>query len=107
VLQHIPVFITALQRVASIIFALGVVLLLSAAYLRSAVSAHPSTGRVPTTNTVLYITFPLTTAVHAALSVLHAPPILAAIGLHTAAYTSMIVALGTLFAGLGMWGVVV
>jgi hypothetical protein len=101
--QHIPVFITALQRVASIVFALGVVLLLSAAYLRSAVSAH----RVPASNTVLYITFPLTTAVHAALSVIHAPPILAAIGLHTAAYTSMIVALGALFAGLGMWGVVI
>jgi hypothetical protein len=108
------VFITCLQRIASIVFSLGVALLLSAAYLRSSVSTHVAVttqghqGRLhdlPTANTALYITFPLAALLHALRSVLHAPPVLATIGLHTAAYTSLIAGLGTLFAGLGMWEV--
>jgi hypothetical protein len=34
---------------------------------------------------------------------LHTPPILAWIGAHAAAYAGVVVGLGALFAGLGMW----
>jgi hypothetical protein len=96
------VFVTCLQRLAATAFALGITLLFASAYLRAAVSAAGPAR----TNAVLLATLPPAAALHAALSVLHAPPVLARIGLHTAAYTSLIPALGALFAGLGMWEVV-
>jgi hypothetical protein len=115
--QRIPVFISCLQRIASILFALGSFLILSAAFLRSAVS-YPITPSVllvddldshrwhtPRRNVALYIAFPILTVVHASLAVLHAPPVLARMGLHTAAYMSLVAGLGAFFAGLGMWEV--
>lgn len=42
---------------------------------------------------------------HTGLAVLFIPPVLKRIGVHTAAYSSLLVALGLLFGGLAVWGV--
>lgn len=123
--QHIPVFIACLQRTAAILLSLGLTLLVGAAYLRSAISApssspFPSLSALlapsplptlrpsppPTSNTPLFLALPLVALVHFLLATLHAPPLLAHAGVHTAAYVGAIVGLGALFAGLGAWGVV-
>lgn len=41
--------------------------------------------------------------VHAGLGILHAPPLLARVGIPAAAYASCIVGLGLTFAGVGVW----
>lgn len=42
---------------------------------------------------------------HMVLAVLFIPPVLTKIGVHTAAYSSLLVALGFLFGGLAAWDV--
>jgi len=108
----IPVIITTLQRLDSILLSLGLSLLISHAYLSSSISSplHPVSAfssMLPTThhgNRPLMITFPIAVTVHAALAMLYTPPILPRIGVHTAAYISLLGALGVFFAGLGVWG---
>jgi hypothetical protein len=115
-MQHIPVFISCLQRIASIVLTLGFTLLLSGAYLRSTISLssihepvlvwhHPHPLAPPKNNTPILVAFSAVYAVHLVLSLLHAAPILPRVGLHTAAYASVIAGLGSLFAGLGLWNV--
>jgi hypothetical protein len=107
---------------------LGLTLILGGAYLRSTFSLPPS-GTTPPPFTdlsaaplapnsyaptypytrsdrALIIAFPAAVALHAALALLHTPPALARVGAHVAAYASLVVALGVLFAGLAMWGAV-
>ncbi|EIN05231.1 hypothetical protein PUNSTDRAFT_128032 [Punctularia strigosozonata HHB-11173 SS5] len=125
---RIPVFISCLQRVDSILLSLGLTLLLSASYLRSTASVPPPRPQspllvqsdapsttlshthtapgAPTSNRAIAITFPVVVALHAALALVHSPPVLARVGVHVAAYAGLLFALGMLFAGLAMWGAV-
>jgi len=102
----IPVFISTLQRLNSIILSQGLNLLLSAAYLSSSMSL-PVRQKGPSvtlpTNRPIAITFPVIMALHLLLSILHTPLVLPRIGLHTASYVGLIVGLGSLFAGLAIW----
>jgi len=106
---NIPVFITCLQRIDSIILSLGTTLLVSWAYLRSPISLPSSDTRDSAhrsrSNTAFWVTFPLVCLIHMALAVLFTPPVLARIGVHTAAYSSLLVVLGFFFGGLAVWDV--
>ena len=55
-------------------------------------------------NWPLILTFALVYAVHLALSLLHSPMLLPRVGVHVVAYVGFLVGLGSVFAGLGMWG---
>lgn len=103
--QYIPVFVPCLQRVDSFLFSLGFTLVLAWAYLLSPLS-FPQGQDVPAmySNRPLQITFPLVVVVHVFLSVLHSPPVLPRIGVHTTAYVGLLVGLGGFFTGLGLWG---
>lgn len=102
----IPVFISTLQRFNSIILSQGLNLLLTAAYLSSAMSVPilqtPPSNKL-LSNRPIAITFSIVIILHLLLSILHTPLILPKIGLHTASYVGLIVGLGSLFAGLGVW----
>jgi len=104
----IPVFVSYLQRLSSLILGLGLSLLLSAAYLRSPLSLPTdplikvlSSSISPTLLTTLLLVFSL----NLFIAFLHTSLVLPRIGLHTAAYIGLLVGLGTLFGGLGEWGV--
>lgn len=104
--QKIPVFISTLQRLNSIVLSQGLNLLLSAAYLSSPISLPVPQNSAATTlptNRPFIITFPVAVVIHLLLSILHTPLVLPRIGLHTASYVGLIVGLGCLFAGLGLW----
>jgi hypothetical protein len=104
--QKIPVFISTLQRLSSIILSQGLSLLLSSAYLGSPISFQlPQTSPTPllSSNRPFVITFPIVVMIHLLLSMLHTPLVLPRIGLHTASYMGLIIGLGCLFAGLGVW----
>lgn len=107
---HIPVFVSCLLRIASIALSLGFLLLLSAAYLSAplsrssllfAASSHPP---IFTTNGAFYVTFSLVFLLHFSISLLHTPMVLPKIGVHVVAYVGFLIGLGSIFAGLGMWG---
>ena len=107
--QNIPVFITCLQRVDSIILSLGSTLLVAWAYLRCPISTLTPDTEDPRygspDNTAFWVTFPLVCLIHMGLAVLFTPPVLTRIGVHTAAYSSLLVCLGLLFGGLAAWDV--
>jgi hypothetical protein len=106
------VIITTLQRLDSILLSLGLSLLISYAYLSSSISSPIHPVSVPLSmlspthhgNRPFAITFPIAVAVHVALAMLYTSPVLPRIGVHTAAYISLLGALGVFFAGLGVWG---
>ncbi|KAA1474090.1 hypothetical protein DENSPDRAFT_781042 [Dentipellis sp. KUC8613] len=117
---YIPVFITCLLRIASVVLSLGFTLLLSAAYLSAPISLSPYrphsllaffappvqlVAHIPLydSNRAFYITFALVFLLHFFLSVLHTPVLLPRIGVHVVAYLGFLVGLGTVFAGLGLW----
>ncbi|KAJ7457051.1 hypothetical protein FB451DRAFT_1275783 [Mycena latifolia] len=87
-LVRIPVFIPCLQRVNSLLFSIGLFLLLGA----SLYSAD-RLGLVA-----------LAAATHLLLAVLHAPWVLPRVGVHSAAFVGAVVSIGALFAGLAVWG---
>ncbi|KAF8608800.1 hypothetical protein BDV93DRAFT_208737 [Ceratobasidium sp. AG-I] len=91
-LPNIPVFISCLQRVDAQILSIGFTLLISAAYV--------SDNR---TNLFRGLIFGLVAALHSVLTIVWAEA-LPRIGIHTASYTSLLVAIGTFFAGLAFWG---
>ena len=103
--QYIPVFVPCLQRVDSFLFSMGFTLVLAWAYLLSPLSFPP--GYEPPaiySGRPLAVAFPLVVVVHVFLSLLHSPPVLPRIGVHTAAYVGLLVGLGGFFIGLGLWG---
>lgn len=91
-LPNIPVFISCLQRVDAQILSLGLTLLVSAAYV--------STNR---TDMFRGIVFGLVVALHSMLTIVWAEA-LPRVGIHAVSYLSLLVAIGTLFAGLALWG---
>jgi hypothetical protein len=103
--QKIPVFVSCLQRISSIILSFGITLLLSSSYLCAPLS-RPDLSSLffeELSNGGFFWTFAIIFVLHTALAVLHTPLVLPRIGVHTAAYISLLVGLGCLFAGLGMW----
>ncbi|THH12432.1 hypothetical protein EW146_g7707 [Bondarzewia mesenterica] len=111
---RIPVFVSCLLRIASIVLSLGFMLLISAAYLSaplsiqlypttSVASYHPP-GPIFASNAAFYITFAVVFVLHLALSLLQTSMVLPRIGIHVVAYVGFLVGLGSVFAGLGMWG---
>ncbi|KAG8712734.1 hypothetical protein FRC08_014145 [Ceratobasidium sp. 394] len=91
-LPNIPVFISCLQRIDAQLLSMGFTLLVSAAY-------------VSEQRTWLFrgIIFGLVLLLHSILTIVWAEA-LPRIGIHTASYTSLLVAIGTFFAGLALWG---
>lgn len=98
-----------MQRIDSIILSLGTTLLVAWAYLRSPISLLSSDAEnsthTPQNNTAFWVTFPLVCLIHMGVVVLFTPPVLTRIGVHTAAYSSLLVALGLFFGGLSVWDV--
>ena len=107
--QKIPVFVSCLQRFDSIILSVGLTLLVSSAYLRSPLSVPVADSRIIPYPIISHkpfiITFPIVLLIHMSLSSLYTPMILPRIGIHTAAYVSVLVSLMCFFAGLAGWGV--
>ncbi|PSR73039.1 hypothetical protein PHLCEN_2v11143 [Hermanssonia centrifuga] len=99
----IPVFVSCLQRIDSILLSTGNTLVLSAAYLHSSLSFSPSSS-ASFNNRPILITFPLVLLINWVLSVMHTPLILPRIGVQTTAYIGLLFGLGSFFAGLGYWG---
>ncbi|KAI0252251.1 hypothetical protein BJV78DRAFT_1275022 [Lactifluus subvellereus] len=107
---RVPVFVSCLLRVASILLSLGFVLLLSAGYLTSPLASPPAAEDVTMvtippswTNSIFWGTFAGVCGINWSLSLLHTPVFLPRVGVHVVAYLGFLVGLGTLFAGLGMW----
>ncbi|KAF4586291.1 hypothetical protein EYR38_010566 [Pleurotus pulmonarius] len=112
----IPVFLSCMQRLNSVLFSLGIFLLTSSAYLRSPLSTSTISPVPPNilptpdgdleqnqNNKSLFITLPLLILIHFALSSLHTPLVLPHLGVHTVVYAGLLVSLGACFAGLGVW----
>ncbi|KAG6374113.1 hypothetical protein JVT61DRAFT_4757 [Boletus reticuloceps] len=104
----IPIFVSCLQRFDSIILSIGLTLLLSSAYLRSPLSVPVADSRIIPYPIIsqkpFMVTFPIVLLIHTSLSSLYTPMILPRIGIHTAAYVSVLVSLMCFFAGLAVWG---
>lgn len=101
--QKIPVFVSCLQRLNSIILSLGLSLLLSGGYLRSPLSTSSISTNTASNYKPFAITLPIVIVIHLFLSLLHSPLALPRIGLHVASYVGLLVALGCLFVGLAAW----
>lgn len=101
---RIPVFVSCLQRIDAFVLTLGMTLILAASYLRSRI-AFPD-GDLPTiySNRAFAVTFPLIVLFHLFLCLLHTPPVLRRVGVHTTAYVGFLFGLGSVFTGLGLWG---
>ncbi|QRV94169.1 hypothetical protein RhiJN_22187 [Ceratobasidium sp. AG-Ba] len=91
-LPNIPAFISCLQRIDGQILSMGLTLIMSAAYV-SEQRTRLFRGAIMAAVLVL----------HSILTVIWAET-LPRIGIHTASYTSLLVAIGTFFAGLALWG---
>ena len=117
-IQRIPVFISCLHRINSILSSLGICLLLTAAYMQStfAVLALSSSAPSPTPSTSFSKQHPGTASnqrlaltalpilvIYTLLAMMHTPLILPRIGIHTFVYVELLVSLGVFFGGLGMW----
>jgi hypothetical protein len=97
-------------RVASILLSLGIVLLLSAGYITSPLALPPTTENALVTsipqswsNGTFWGTFVGVCGIHWCLSILHTPVFLPRVGVHVVAYLGLLVGLGMLFTGLGVW----
>lgn len=97
-----------LQCFDSIILSVGLTLLVSSAYLRSPISVPVADGDIVPYPVVSYkpfaVTFPIVLFIHSTLSSLYTPLVLPRIGVHTAAYVSVLVSLMCFFTGLAIWG---
>ncbi|KIJ26225.1 hypothetical protein M422DRAFT_38321, partial [Sphaerobolus stellatus SS14] len=101
----IPVFVSCLLRIDSILFSLALFLIISSSYLtylsRPFANEHPIEAVQSTIPTFVVVFL-----VHTILGFGWTPDILPRVGLHAASYVSCIVALGAFFVGLAMWGAI-
>jgi hypothetical protein len=100
--QEIPVFISCLLRIDSIMLSVALFLIVAASYLSSL--SRPSSIEHPVQ--VIWDTIPaflLVCLLHTVLGFGWLPHILPRIGLHVASYVSCVVGLGILFVGLARW----
>ncbi|KAG8907954.1 hypothetical protein FRB99_001462 [Tulasnella sp. 403] len=122
---NIPVFISILQRIDSILLTIGLTLTISSVYLAQLAnhSAPPPSESLPNSSppSILVVhpestpaeieaaltnTFPsyvVLTLLHGSLALMWTEA-LPRIGVHTASYTALVVSLGVFFAGLAWWG---
>lgn len=102
--QRIPVFISCLQRIDSILLSTGITLSLSASYLHSSLSQSiPHPDNTSSTNRPFLIALPLVLILNFFLNILYTPLILPRVGLHTTSYIGLLLGLGSFFTGLGLW----
>ena len=104
--KRVPVFVSCLLRIASILLSLGFVLLLSAGFLAlPGLETNAMIEFVPPSRSqgTFWGTFVAVCGVNWGLSLLHTPVFLPRVGVHVVAYLGLLVGLGTLFAGLGVW----
>ncbi|KZT68028.1 hypothetical protein DAEQUDRAFT_728293 [Daedalea quercina L-15889] len=101
---HIPVFVSCLQRLDSILLSLGHTLILAGTYLRSPLSFADAELPPIYISYPFAIGFPLVVFVHLSLTLLHSPVLLSRVGVHTMAYVGFLLGLGIMFAGLALWG---
>lgn len=102
--QRIPVFVSCLQRLDSFLLSIGLTLVLAWSYLRSSLSFPDTPLPSIYSSLIFFVTFPVIAFLYLFLSLLHTPPILPRIGVHTTAYIGFIFGLGSIFTGLGLWG---
>jgi len=106
---NIPVFISCLQRLDSILYAYGITLIISHRYLAELMTTRrrdPGDSSLPFDYpSAIAAAFPtfivllsLTTAVNTMWALA-----LPNIGVHSASYAALLLALGLFFAGLGYW----
>ncbi|KAK7045420.1 hypothetical protein VNI00_007673 [Paramarasmius palmivorus] len=110
---HIPVFISCLQRVNSLLLSVGFSLVLSSTYMLSIRPPHTParileiTSRpVESVNSApnyLAISIPLGILLQLFLYLLHTQLVLPRIGVHSVVYIGLLVSLGLFFAGLALW----
>ncbi|KAI9453620.1 hypothetical protein BJY52DRAFT_1123463 [Lactarius psammicola] len=105
---HVPVFVSCLLRIASILLSIGFVLLLSGGYLASrpaVLEKNATMALVPPSwsEGAFWGTFVAVCGINWGLSLLHTPVFLPQVGVHVVAYLGLMVGLGALFAGLGVW----
>ncbi|KAG8863538.1 hypothetical protein FRB96_008278 [Tulasnella sp. 330] len=115
---NIPVLISTLQRLDSILLTIGLTLLLSASFLSNLSHASSSSPTSPTSPTTTIHknsyeasihtlpTFSILVILHTSLSVMWTE-LLPRIGVHTASYIGLIVSLGVFFGGLAGWGALI
>ncbi|KAF8797555.1 hypothetical protein BYT27DRAFT_7204351 [Phlegmacium glaucopus] len=97
---RIPVFLSCLHRLNSILSSLGICLLLTSAYMQSTFVLLPPIA----SNLPLALTIPPIFISYTLLGMMHAPLILPRIGVHTFVYIELLVSLGFFFGALGVWG---
>ncbi|KIP03029.1 hypothetical protein PHLGIDRAFT_37628 [Phlebiopsis gigantea 11061_1 CR5-6] len=101
----IPVFVSCLLRVDSILLSTGITMTLAAAYLNSSLSLSVANiATPPRNNRPLLIALPLIVLLNLFLNLIHTPLILPRIGVHRTAYICFVLGLGMFFIGLGSWG---
>jgi len=108
---RVPVFVSCLLRIASILLSIGFVLLLSAVYLGQPPADSPDLEKYALialvspswSESTFWCTFVAVCGINLCLSLLHTPVFLPRVGVHVVAYLGLLVGLGTLFAGLGVW----
>lgn len=97
-------FVSCLLRIASILLSVGFVLLLSAGYLTSPLAVSPVLKKNASwSEGTFWGAFVAVCGINWGLSLLHTPVFLPRVGVHVVAYLGLLVGLGTLFAGLGVW----
>jgi hypothetical protein len=115
---NIPVFISCLQRLDSLLLTLGLTLLISSSYLSSLAinplpprdPSHPTFPPRPDIPAAVLSTVPAFIVVvffHSALALLWTEPTLPKLGVHTVSYAALLVALALFFGGLATWGALV
>uniref|UniRef100_A0A0W0FMJ6 Uncharacterized protein n=1 Tax=Moniliophthora roreri TaxID=221103 RepID=A0A0W0FMJ6_MONRR len=113
---YIPVFISCLQRVNSLLLSIGFILVLSSTYILSVrplvtpaqvnQSTPPPVGSLNSVPNYLAISLPLGIVLQFSLYLLHTQLILPRIGVHTVVYIGLLVSLGLFIAGLALWDAV-
>lgn len=93
------------MRVNSVLLSVGLMFLLSAAYLRSDISLPSTHATQESSRDPLAYTIPVVWFLHVLLSLLHSTPLLPQLGAHVAAYVGVLTGLASVFAGLAVWGV--
>jgi hypothetical protein len=112
---RIPVFISCLHRINSILSSLGICLLLTSAYMQSTFAIisptsspspsadHTSSQSSTASNQYLAITTIPILIIYTLLAMMHTPLILPRIGIHTFVYVELLVSLVVFFGGLAVW----
>jgi len=110
-ITDVPIIISAIQRIDSLLASLGLTLLISSAFRHLPISYPPPTPPSPSPiippSRSLALPFLFVLLIHTFLSMLWTPRVLPVIGIHTASFVALMLSIGCVFAGLWRWGVLV